>query len=101
MPKVSVVLPVYNVENYLKECLDSLVEQTYKDIEIICVDDGSSDSSLKILKEYAVIDNRIIVLEQKNQGAAVARNFGLSVATGEYVSFLDSDDVFSLNLFQM
>lgn len=91
-PKVSVIIPVYNVEQYLRECLDSVVNQTLKEIEIICVDDGSTDSSLEILKEYAKKDNRITVMKQENLHAGVARNAGLAVAKGEYVHFLDSDD---------
>ena len=93
MPKVSVIIPVYNVEKYLCECLDSVINQTLKDIEIICVNDGSTDNSLEILKEYANKDNRIKVLTQKNQFAGVARNNGLKVATGEYIHFMDSDDI--------
>ena len=93
-PKVSVIIPVYNVEEYLRECLDSIVKQTLREIEIICVDDGSTDNSLEILKEYAKKDNRITVITQKNLHAGVARNAGLAVAKGEYLSFLDSDDFF-------
>ena len=92
MPKVSVIIPVYNVEKYLRQCLDSVVNQTLKDIEIICVDDGSTDNSLAILEEYAANDDRFIILEQKNQGAGAARNKGLEVAKGEFVHFMDSDD---------
>ena len=97
-PKVSVIIPVYNTEEYLRECLDSVVNQTLKEIEIICVDDGSTDSSLEILKEYAQKDNRITIITQKNLHAGVARNAGFSVARGEYLSFLDSDDWFELNM---
>ena len=99
-PKVSVIIPVYNVEAYLRECLDSVVNQTLKEIEIITVDDGSTDSSLEILKEYAQKDNRITVMKQKNLHAGVARNAGLAVAKGEYLSFLDSDDFFELNMLE-
>ena len=99
-PKVSVIIPVYNVEQYLRECLDSVVNQTLKEIEIICVDDGSTDSSLEILKEYAEKDNRITVMKQTNLHAGVARNAGLAVARGEYLSFLDSDDWFELNMLE-
>ena len=93
-PKVSVIIPVYNVEDYLRQCLDSVINQTLKDIEIICVDDGSTDKSLEILHEYEKKDSRITVLTQKNQYAGVARNVGMSVATGKYFVFLDSDDFF-------
>ena len=99
-PKVSVIIPVYNVEQYLRECLDSVINQTLKEIEIICVDDGSTDSSLEILTEYANRDNRITVIAQQNLHAGVARNAGLAVARGEYLSFLDSDDFFELNMLE-
>lgn len=101
MLDVSVIVPIYNDEKYLEECLDSLINQTLKNIEIICVDDGSTDSSLEILKKYAEHDNRIIVLQQSNQGAGVARNNGLAIAKGEYLFFLDSDDVFELNMCEL
>ncbi len=99
-PKVSVIIPVYNVEQYLRQCLDSVVNQTLREIEIICVDDGSTDSSLNILQEYAAKDKRITVIKQENLHAGVARNAGLAVAKGEYLSFLDSDDFFELNMLE-
>ena len=95
IPKVSVIIPVYNVEAYLRQCLDSVVNQTLKDIEIICVDDGSIDGSAAILEEYAAKDIRIKVLTQANSGAGAARNAGLAVAKGEWLSFLDADDEFA------
>ena len=98
MPKISVIIPVYNAEKYLRVCLDSVVNQTLEDIEIICVNDGSTDKSSNILKEYAEKDGRIIILTQKNQGAAIARNKGISVAKGEYLSLLDCDDFFELDM---
>ena len=98
IPKVSVIIPVYNVQNYLRPCLDSVLKQTLKEIEIICVDDGSTDGSLEILKQYAAKDHRITVLKQKNLHAGVARNAGMAVARGEYLSFLDSDDFFELTM---
>ena len=94
MPKVSVIIPVYNVELYLHQCMDSIIGQTLTDIEIICIDDGSTDSSFSILQEYAEKDNRIIVLQQENSGAGIARNAGMKIAQGEYLSILDSDDYF-------
>lgn len=97
-PLVSIILPVYNVEPYLEQCLDSLRKQTLKSIEIIAVDDGSTDRSLEILNRYAAVDQRIHVYTQKNQYAGAARNVGLSHATGEYLLFLDSDDFFSRNM---
>ncbi|MBO5038439.1 MAG: glycosyltransferase [Alphaproteobacteria bacterium] len=93
-PKISVIIPVCNVEAYLPQCLKSVISQTLTEIEIICVDDGSTDNSLAILKEYAAKDHRITVISQKNQGAGIARNTGLTVAKGQYLSFLDSDDFF-------
>lgn len=92
MAKVSVVIPVYNVEKYLERCLDSLLSQTLEDIEIICINDGSTDKSLDILHKYAEKDERITVINQKNKGMSYSRNKGLEVATGEYVGFVDSDD---------
>lgn len=92
--KVSVIMPVYNVESCLSECLDTLTDQSLKDIEIICVDDGSTDGSLAILQEKAEKDKRIQIITQENSGAAAARNLGFTYATGEYVLFLDSDDFF-------
>ncbi len=92
MPKVSVIIPVYNVEKYLGECLDSILGQTLKDIEVICVDDGSTDGSPAILRDYTALDPRIRVIHQENAGAGPARNTGLAAATGEYVAFFDPDD---------
>ena len=92
MPKVSVIIPVYNVEKYLPKCLDSILNQTFNDFEVICVDDGSVDGSPSILSLYAQKDSRIKVITQKNQGASVARNRGLDEAVGEWVCFVDSDD---------
>ena len=94
MIKISIIIPVYNCEKYLEECLDSVLRQTLKEYEIICVDDGSTDCTIDILKKYAEQDFRIKVLHQKNQGAGVARNLGLKHAEGEYIAFLDSDDYY-------
>ncbi len=91
-PKVSVIIPVYNVEAYLRECLDSVVNQTLKDLEIICIDDGSTDGSLNILNEYSAKDKRVKVLTQQHKKQGVARNLGLENANGRYIFFLDSDD---------
>ena len=92
MVKVSIIIPVYNAEKYLKRCLDSVLSQTLKDIEIICVNDGSTDNSIQILKEYG---SKIKVINQENQGLSVARNTGLKEAKGEFVAFLDSDDYYN------
>lgn len=97
MTKFSIIVPVYNAEKYLSKCLDSLVNQTYTDIEIICVNDGSTDSSLPIMEKYAQKDNRIKIINQENQGVSVARNSGLKIITGDYFLFVDSDDFLNLN----
>ena len=91
-PKVSIIVPIYNVEPYLRQCLDSLVNQTYKNIEIICVDDGSVDVSGTILDEYAKVDNRIIAMHIVNNGVSSARNTALAIASGQYIMFVDGDD---------
>lgn len=91
-PLISVIIPVYNVEQYLPQCLDSVIHQTYPNLEIICVNDGSKDSSREILEHYADKDSRIIVIDQENQGLSGARNTGLLQTTGKYVMFVDSDD---------
>lgn len=100
MPKISVIIPVYNVEKYLRECLDSIVNQTLKDIEIICVDDGSTDKSLEILQEYKRKDDRFVILQQRHSGAGAARNHGIKLAEGKYIQFLDSDDYFEPTLLE-
>ena len=92
--KVSVVVPVYNAQAFLEQCLDSILGQTLEEIEIICVDDGSADESGDILEEYRKRDSRVAVYHQKNQYAGVARNLGLRYAKGKYVIFWDSDDFF-------
>ena len=91
-PVVSVIIPVYNVEPYLRECLESVIHQTLREIEIICVNDGSTDNSLRVLEEYQGRDDRISVISQDNQGLSAARNCGMRYAGGEYIYFLDSDD---------
>ena len=96
-PKISFIIPVYNVEKYLEQCLDSVINQTLKDIEVICIDDGSTDNSLNILKKYQKKDSRIIVYSQENSGQGKARNVALDAARGEYVLFVDSDDWIDLD----
>lgn len=98
MDLVSVIVPVYNVEKYLKKCLDSIIFQSYKNLEIILIDDGSIDSSGKICDEYSQEDIRIKVIHQKNQGVAIARNVGIDNATGKWILFVDSDDWISSSL---
>ena len=101
MSKVSIIVPVYNAEKYIKPCFDTLLNQTLKDIEIICVDDCSTDNSLELLKGYASKDNRIKIIEQKvNQGQGVARNEALKCATGEYIGFVDPDDWIEPNMYE-
>ncbi len=100
MAKVSVIVPVYNVEKYLKRCLDSLINQTLSDIDIICINDGSKDSSLQILEQYAQKDSRIVIYNQENSGLSVARNTGLEHASGEYIGFVDSDDWVDLDFYE-
>ncbi len=101
MVKISIILPVYNVESYLSRCLDSLINQTIRDIEIICVNDASLDNSIMILNEYKQKDSRIKVIDcKKNGGAAIARQKGLDVATGEYIGFVDPDDYVDLDFFE-
>ena len=101
MPEISVIMPVYNVEKYLRECLDSLLAQTFTDFEAICVNDGSTDGSPAILEEYAAKDNRIKIIDQPNSGAAKSRNNGMTIASGKYWMFLDSDDWFMPDMLQM
>jgi len=95
---VSVIIPVYNVERYLRECLDSVVNQTLREIQIICVNNGSEDGSLAILREYAGRDPRMMVLDQTNEGQSIARNLAIAHAAGEYIVFVDSDDTIDRDL---
>lgn len=101
MVKVSVIVPVYNVEKYLRKCLDSIVSQTLNDLEIILVNDGSTDTSPDICEEYKRKDERIKMITQKNQGLSAARNAGLKEAAGEYVIFIDSDDYIAENMLEI
>ena len=93
MIKVSIIIPVYNIEKYLSICLDSVINQSYKNIEIILIDDGSTDNSGKICDDYSKLDKRIIAYHQDNSGVSFARNNGIKKATGEYITFIDSDDL--------
>lgn len=99
-PKISIIIPVYNVEKYLPECLNSLVNQTFKDLEFICINDGSTDNSLEILNDYAKKDDRFIIISQRNQGQGTARNNGIKLANGEYIGFVDPDDWVEINAFE-
>ena len=98
--KITVVMPIYNASDYLKPAIDSVLNQTLSDIELICVDDGSTDNSLSILKEYQNTDDRIRILTENNAGPSVARNKGLAKARGKYVIFLDADDFFDYTLLE-
>ena len=100
MYKVSVVIPVYNAQKYLRECLESVKNQSLKDIQVILVDDGSTDDSIRILEEYVQNDSRFLLIRQKNQYAGVARNNGLRVAKGEYICFFDADDYFEKTMLE-
>ena len=97
---ISVIIPVYNVEQYLNRCVDSVINQTYKNLEIILVDDGSTDNSGKICDEYALKDNRIKVIHKENGGLSSARNAGLDIAKGAYIGFIDSDDYIELDMYE-
>ncbi len=97
--KISVIVPVYNMELYLDRCLKSIINNSYKNLEIICVNDGSTDTSLKILEKYKKEDSRIIIINQKNRGVSAARNAGMDIATGKYISFVDSDDMIHSKFF--
>ena len=99
-PKVSIIVPVYNVEKYLDRCMESLLNQTLKDIEIILVDDGSPDNCPQMCDDYAKKDSRVKVVHKANAGLGYARNSGLDVATGEYVAFVDSDDYVELDMYE-
>ena len=99
-PKVSIIIPVYNVEKYIERCVDSLTNQTLQDLEIILVDDSSTDSSLEICRKLAENDSRIKVIHKENEGAGKARNAALEVATGEYIGFVDSDDFVEKDMFE-
>ena len=98
--KVSVVVPVYNVEKYLRQCLDSIVNQTLKDIEIIVVNDGSKDSSLEIMQEYAAKDKRVVIIDKPNSGYGNSMNCGFDRATGEYIGIVESDDYIDLDMYE-
>ncbi len=100
-PKVSIIVPVYNVENYLNRCLDSLINQSFDDIEIICINDGSTDRSLEILKDYEKKDNRVKIINKENSGVSNCRNKGIKVSNGEYIVFVDSDDWIDIDTYEI
>lgn len=98
---ISVIIPVYNVERYLEKCIQSVINQTYRNLEIILINDGSTDSSVNICKKFLDIDNRIVLFNKENGGLSSARNLGIDNANGEYISFLDSDDFISENMYEI
>ena len=100
MPKVSVVVPIYNVENYLEKCIKSLISQSLTDLEIILVDDGSTDSSSVICDKYSILDSRIVVIHKKNGGLVSARKTGLKIAKGDYIGFVDGDDYIDERMYE-
>jgi glycosyltransferase involved in cell wall biosynthesis len=99
-PKISIVVPIYNVEKYLNRCLDSLLSQSIKDIEIIAVNDGSTDQSAEVLAEYAAKDKRVIVINKENDGVSFARNFGIKKAQGDFIGFVDPDDWIDIDMYE-
>lgn len=99
-PKISVIIPIYNVEKYLRRCLDSVKNQTFTDWQAICVDDGSPDNSGKIADEYAAKDKRFVVIHKENTGVSDTRNVGIKHAIGEYIHFMDSDDVLDIDYYE-
>lgn len=101
MKKISVIVPAYNIEEYLPRCLESIINQTYQNLEIIIVDDGSKDNTSKICDEYAKKDNRIIVIHQENKGLSGARNSALKIATGDYIGYVDGDDYIASSMYEL
>src|SRR5699024_7731605 len=100
MEKVSIIVPVYNAENYISHCIETLIQQTYTNIEIIIINDGSTDESYNICKQYEEMDNRIKLINIKNSGVSIARNIGIESSTGNYLTFVDSDDWIELNMIE-
>lgn len=98
--KISVIVPIFKTGVYLRRCLESIVNNTYQNLEIICINDGSPDNSGEILEEYQKLDLRIVVVNQKNKGISAARNVGMNIATGEFIAFIDSDDWIHPNYFR-
>lgn len=98
---VSVIVPIYNSEKYIARCIESILNQTYKNIEVILINDGSSDKSLEIINYYKSIDNRILVINKKNEGVSIARNYGIEKSNGDYIGFVDSDDHIEENMYEV
>ena len=101
MDKISIIVPVFNGEKHLSRCVDSLLNQTYKNIECIFINDGSSDNTLKILKEYKKKDSRVVIIDKKNTGVSDSRNKAIEMSTGDYICFCDADDMYDKNYVEM
>lgn len=101
IPEISIIVPVYNAEKYLKECVDSILKQTFNNFELILIDDGSNDKSMEICENYRKMDSRVKVISKKNGGAASARNLGLDIARGRYIGFVDSDDIIHNRMYEV
>lgn len=100
MPEISIIVPIYNSENYLEQCLQSIINQTFKDIEIICINDGSTDTSLDIINHFASLDNRIVVINKENSGYGSSLNLGISLAKGKYIGIVEADDFIKNNMYE-
>lgn len=100
MPKISIVVPIYNAEKYLERCIQSILVQTYSDFEVLLINDGSKDNSIKICQQYEKKDNRIKVIDKKNEGVSQTRNQGIKIARGKYIQFIDSDDFIEPNMLE-
>jgi len=100
MPNISIILPIYNVDSYLRECLDSIINQTLKDIEIICVNDDLKDNSLSIMQEHAEKDSRIKIISKPNSGYGHTMNVGIDAATGKYIGIVEPDDYVQLDMYE-
>ena len=100
-PKISVIIPIYNTAKYLPRCLDSILNNMYQNLEVICINDGSTDESAVILERYAAADSRIISVNKANAGVSAARNTGLDIATGDFIAFVDSDDWIHFQFFEI
>lgn len=101
MPKLSIIVPIYNVEKYLPRCIESILNQTFREFELILINDGSTDNCKEICEKYKKIDSRIIVVNKKNGGVSSARNFGIDISRGEYIGFVDPDDFIDANMYEI
>ena len=101
MPRLSIIVPIYNVEKYLSRCIESILNQTFKDFELILVNDGSTDNCKEICEKYKRMDSRIIVANKKNGGLSSARNLGIDISKGDYIGFVDSDDFIDVHMYEI